>query len=387
MTNTEDAPSCAAPNLERVLTIELEAGRSLGAQCYVSRHGRVVADIAMGEGRRGEPMRPTTLLRWLCCSKPMTATIVGILKDRGLLAFDDPVARWIPEFRDERAGITLRHLLTHTAGFAHDAAVDLWKSPEHLRTELVQAAVIAPPGTEAFYTGGIAFHAVGLVVEAVTGAPFGEVATELLFGPLGMARSSFAITPEEYARNRAEIGVIYDARTSPPAPLIHLEAPGDAGNVLPGISARGPMKEMALAYECLLQGGTLASGRTLLERETVDELLAVHRSGLPDRENGGIDYTWGLGFANDPRWFPGAPPGAVLAGHNGLATSFAVLDRSNEVVVAAVFNGMLSFADDLRRRERVLQAAYADLAGNSSGPPTTVGTVRRTADPTDRTRD
>src|SRR5439155_17358774 len=73
-------------------------GLHIGAQLYVSRRGQVVADVALGEARRGVPMRTDTLMLWLSAGKPVTAVAVAQQRERGRLDWDDHVARHIPEF-------------------------------------------------------------------------------------------------------------------------------------------------------------------------------------------------------------------------------------------------------------------------------------------------
>lgn len=348
---------------------EIAADRCLGAQVYVSVAGNAVIDVARGESRRGTGMTQESILRWLCCSKPLTAMLLGILAERGLLSFDDDICQYVPEVRADHGTITLRHLLTHTAGFANDAACDMWKDAEKLRTELASTPVASPPGEEAFYTSGVAWQALGLAVERVLDEPYDVVVRREIFEPLGMTRSWVAMSPAQHRAYGREIGILYDARGPNLVPLIAWEDPACCDRVLPGLSARGPARELARVFECLQSRGRTPSGEPLLAATTVDELLAVHRRGLPDRAfgSGSLAVEWGLGVIPDPRWWPGVPSPADVAGHTGLGTSFVLLDRTNDVVVAGIFNGMISERDDVRRRGGLIAAAYLEL-GLSNGP-------------------
>src|SRR5438105_13794575 len=89
-----DAPA-AADHLPRTLAaIErgMRQGLHIGAQLYVSLRGEVIADVAIGEAKRGVAMRPDTLMLWLSAGKPITAVAIGQLRERGLLDWDDRVA-------------------------------------------------------------------------------------------------------------------------------------------------------------------------------------------------------------------------------------------------------------------------------------------------------
>src|ERR1700722_19795159 len=93
------------------------AGTHLGAQLYVSLRGEAQADAALGESRPGRELRRDDLMLWLSSTKPVAAVALAQLWERGLLEIDDPVVRHIPEFAAHgKSAITLRHLLTHTAG-------------------------------------------------------------------------------------------------------------------------------------------------------------------------------------------------------------------------------------------------------------------------------
>src|SRR5688572_28260817 len=95
-----------------------QAGLHTGAQLYVSVRDETLADFAMGEARPSVPMRIDTLTLWLSAGKPIMAVAFAQLHEQGRLGFDDRVARFVPEFaQQEKETVTIRHLLTHTAGF------------------------------------------------------------------------------------------------------------------------------------------------------------------------------------------------------------------------------------------------------------------------------
>src|SRR5438270_8699839 len=105
------------PRTATVLREGRTAGLHIGAQVYASVDGQVVADVAIGEARPGVAMTPDTVMLWLSASKPFAAVAIAQLWERGKLALDDPVAQHIPEFaQNGKERITLRHVLTHTAG-------------------------------------------------------------------------------------------------------------------------------------------------------------------------------------------------------------------------------------------------------------------------------
>jgi CubicO group peptidase (beta-lactamase class C family) len=87
---------------------------------YVSQGGRVVVDEAVGDARAGVPMTTDTLMNWFSMTKAVTAVAVAQQWEAGALDVDAVVARYLPEFAaNGKEAITLRHLLTHTAGIAN----------------------------------------------------------------------------------------------------------------------------------------------------------------------------------------------------------------------------------------------------------------------------
>ena len=111
-------PQDVLPKTLSVIRQGIATGCHIGAQIYVSLNGEVVADFALGEAQPGVPMRADTIMLWLSATKPITAVAVAQLWEEGKLSLDDPVCRFIPEFgKRGKEEITIRQLLTHTAGF------------------------------------------------------------------------------------------------------------------------------------------------------------------------------------------------------------------------------------------------------------------------------
>ncbi len=112
---------CAA----KVIESGIERGLHIGAQLYVSQDGKRVADLAFGLAREGVAMTPDTIMLWMSSTQPITALAVAQIWERGKIALDDRVAKYIPEFGvGGKESITIRHVLTHTGGFR--GAVGEW---------------------------------------------------------------------------------------------------------------------------------------------------------------------------------------------------------------------------------------------------------------------
>jgi D-alanyl-D-alanine-carboxypeptidase/D-alanyl-D-alanine-endopeptidase len=157
----------------------------------------------------GHAVQEGTAFRIASMTKSFTAACVLTLRDRGLLALDDPLERHLPEAAalalegadDPR--ITLRHLLTMTAGFVED---DPWADrqlalPAGELLRLLQGGVALSRGPgEAFEYSNLGYALLGQVVQRVSGEPLAELAREVLLEPLGMRDSTFDFTSLPAAR-------------------------------------------------------------------------------------------------------------------------------------------------------------------------------------------
>ena len=104
----------------------LREKRLVGAVVLVAQGGEIVYRRAAGMADReaGKPMACNTLFRLASVSKPIVSTAALALMARGDMRLDDPVTRWLPDFRPRLADgtvplLTLRHLMTHTAGLSY----------------------------------------------------------------------------------------------------------------------------------------------------------------------------------------------------------------------------------------------------------------------------
>jgi len=158
------------------------------------------------------PMARSTVFDLASLTKPMAtnAAILLLVKD-GLLNLDDPVAKVLPAFGDrDKEAVTLRHLLTHSAGLkpwrafhelmikkerkSLDRFLGTPEGREWILDRVVRSGLVHEPGEAAVY-GDLDFIAVGAVVEAVTQQSLDAFCAERIFGPLGMKDTCFLPLP------------------------------------------------------------------------------------------------------------------------------------------------------------------------------------------------
>jgi CubicO group peptidase (beta-lactamase class C family) len=209
----------ALPRARAVLARGIEEGLHIGAQLYVSVHGRVIADCALGESRPGVPMTPDSLMIWFSSTKAVVAIALAQQWERGRCDLDDPVCAHIPEFgANGKQGVTIRHLLTHTGGFRFADGFGTRRGPftvswgENLAR--VCAAPLEPgwvPGTKAGYHPTSSMLVLGEIVHRLDGRPFDLYVREAIFAPLGMVDSWIGMPADRYRAYGDRIGLMTDA--------------------------------------------------------------------------------------------------------------------------------------------------------------------------------
>lgn len=306
---------------------EMVAGEELpGAVVLVARQGRLAHLGVYGERDReaGQPMRADTLFRIASQTKAVVSVGILMLQEEGRLLISDPLGKYLPEFNETTVAeegpggsyrvtpakrkITLRDLLTHTAGIGYGggpgkaewaaAGITGWYFAH--REEPVGAVVArmaklpmeGHPGEK--YVYGYATDILGVVIEKVSGQTLEAFLQERIFQPLGMKDTHFFV-PES---KRDRLAVVYNRREG------KLERAPDAGTMeSQGAYVDGPRqcfsggaglvstaRDYATFLQTLLNGGSWGEAR-LLSPKTVALMASDH---LP----AGVEFPWtpGMGF-------------------------------------------------------------------------------------------
>ncbi|HTO13982.1 MAG TPA: serine hydrolase [Candidatus Binatia bacterium] len=242
------------------------------------------------EGNR--PATPETLYRIASITKLFTSTAILQLRDAGRLQLDDPIARHLPWFSigqpyAEAPVITIRHLLTHTAGLPREAGFPYWSDGdfptiEKVRERLPGQRAALPTETEWKYSN-LGLTMAGEIVAAVSGRPYADYVAEHVLEPLGM-KHTFVTTPPA---DHPDLAVGYERRLpgGGRAPAPHTDGRG--------ITAAAGMTTCAtdLARFAMLQFREgAAGGSQILKSSTLREMQRPHWVE-PDWTAG-----WGLGF-------------------------------------------------------------------------------------------
>ncbi len=358
------------PQTSAVIQRGIAEGLHLGAQLYAARGGQVVADMAWGESRPGEGMTPDTINLWMSSVKPVAAVAVTQLWQRGLLDLDDRVAAHIPEFAARgKEAITIRHLLTHTAGFRAAIGLEPHDSYEDAVATICEATLEPRwvPGRNAGYHASTSWYILAELVRRLDGRRFDRYAREAIFTPLGMNDSWVGMPPEAYRGYGRRIGWMYDTSRDDARPAAHANGEEEAALLRPGANGRGPIRELGRFYEMLRRKGAAPAGPSVLSPQTVEAMAARHRAGLYDLTFKHV-LDWGLGFIINSEQYGDTVPYSFgphasrrCFGHSGHQSSCALCDPDHGLVLAWVCNGMPGEPRHAVRQRQINAAVYQDL--------------------------
>ena len=332
----------------------------------VMKDGKIVRQFTYGMAdiEEGRALTENSIFRIYSMSKPVTAAALMILYDEGKFQLDDPVAMYIPAFKDTKVYVdgkvvdqqepfTIRHLLTHTAGFTYG-----WEQGSYvdslyrtLRTggiwgtatleEMINAVATIPlkhqPGTT--YEYSISIDVAGYLAEMLSGMPFDKFLQDRLFDPLGMDDTGFGVPEKDFDR----LTMIYtqnkDSGKLTPVP----DMTNGVKQKVTLFSGGGGMVSTISDYskfgQMLLNGGKL-KGVRILQESTVKLIMS-------DQMPEAVPYDGGYGLGGYVNLKDGS------YGWSGAASTDFVVNPSNNMMILSFtqyvpFMG-IPFADQYKR--------------------------------------
>lgn len=311
--------------IENALHRALEETGAPGAVLYIGSSDRTLLHVAQGLRQRvpvRKPARRDTLYDLASVTKVIaTTTAIMKLRDAGDLQLDRSVADFVPieAFRS----MTLRHLLTHTAGLVPvERYYETMRSLEEMLQRYAIEGIKRPPGEMHDYSD-VGFMLLGKVVEVVSGQSLDRFCAQEIFEPLGMQRTAFrppeswkdncAATEDDPWRGRLLVGEVHDENASA------------VGGVSGQAGLFSTADDLAIYCRAFMNG-------TVLPESTVNEM--THFGQLPL-------YPWqGLGWTLDP-WSSKAAgflPSRTAAGHVGWTGTSVWIDRAKDLFVILLSN-------------------------------------------------
>lgn len=333
---TAVSPTAVGMSAERLARIDamlqesIADGQIPGVVALVARNGKIVYHKAFGRASTadGRKQQPDDIFRIASQTKAITATAVMILWEEGRLQLDDPISKFIPEFKNPKVlqafrygdtsyttrpankEITIRHLLTHTSGLGYSMidgdermkmiyqkadATDLFVTEEVYIGDFVKKLAELPlhhdPGER--YTYSLGLDVLGYLIEIVSGMPFDRFLRERLFDPLGMDDTWFYL-PDGKAGRLVEVQHRVDGQWKAfPYTFYDPDYPikGARTFFAGGAGLSSTAKDYAAFLQMYLNGGEF-NGVRILSRTTVATIMANQTGNL----FGGDEEDYGLAF-------------------------------------------------------------------------------------------
>jgi len=335
--------------LQDLADARVAAGAEVGLQIAVFHRGTLVADVTAGlaDPASGRRVDGDTLFFAASTAKAIASTVAHVLIDRGVLRDDDRLADWWPDFGTHgKDAITVRHVLTHTAGVPAVPAtttVDDLHDWDHMTAALEAAEPWWEPGTCFGYHAVTFGYLLGEHIRRRTGQTIAAALREHVTRPLGVADDVHFAVPE-HALERVATQV--PAATPPPAP-----APGSAADrALPAairpdaayanrrdvLTAPDPSSgTMTARGAATVLAALLDAGCGLVSRHQLRHLAAITFAGHDEVMD--MDATWAYGYAPVRPGHDGGRPGSTF-GMVGLNGSVAYADIETGVAAAVMRN-------------------------------------------------
>jgi CubicO group peptidase (beta-lactamase class C family) len=366
------------PQVDQLLKTATDRGDVPGVVAMAGTREGPVYQAAFGKRALpdGPAMTADTVFWIASMTKAITSVAAMRLVEQGKLSLDWPIAEVLPELaalqvlegfdtagdpilRPARRQITLRYLLTHTAGFVYDIwNPDMGRYMEKKGVPGIitcqNAALTLPlvfdPGDRWDY--GINIDWVGKAVERASGQSLGDFFAEHIFGPVGMKDTAFALTPARRARLVGMHARGEDGRLGP----IPFELPQEPEFQMGGGGLYGTAADY-LAFERVFLNRGRANGRQVLRPETVQQMsenaigaldVRLLKTAVPAYSNDaeffpGMLKKWSLGFMISTEAVPGGRGPGSLA-WAGLGNTYFWIDPAKGIA-GVILMQLIPFAD------------------------------------------
>jgi CubicO group peptidase (beta-lactamase class C family) len=389
----------SSERLERIskaVQKDIDDKRIAGAVTLVMRRGQIAFFNVQGMQDReaGKPMRPDSIFRICSMSKPITTAAVMILYEEGHFLLEDPVSKYLPEFKDPKVlvkppnggtpytipatrQITIRDLLRHTSGLTYEWNPDLGSIYKDANVasgllpydgtiadnveRLAKQPLLFNPGERWEYSLGV--DVLGRLVEVVSGKPFDEFLRTRIFEPLGM-KDTYFFPPDDKLDRLATAYTYYPDKglnRFPDTPITE-----GAFRYSADYPYRGPKKlfsggaglnstatDYARFCQMMLEGGKLGNAR-ILSRKSVELMTHDQLGTISSTQSFGLGF--GIEGVKEPLAELGTPGEYSWGGF--FYTAFSV-DPKEQMIV--IFLGQLHPSGDLELDRQVHELAYQSI--------------------------
>jgi methyl acetate hydrolase len=364
---------------EKVMKQTIDSGEAPGVVAILSDAHNILYETAYGRRSvaASDAMTPNTIFWSASMTKAVVSAGAMQLVEQGKVQLDEPVGKFLPalvspqvlqsfadnaapHLRPAKQPITLRHLLTHTAGFAYDTwngnmlrymKENNFLSLLHARKRDLLLPLVGDPGSHWRY--GIGIDWAGQLIEAISGLTSRDYLRDNLLGPIGMNDTDFIISPS----HRRRLARVHQRRSDGSLEPIEHEVSQTPEFHMGGGGLYGSARDYAAFLRMLLNGGKTSDGTQVLQQTTVDMMGQNHigeleagqlKSYVPDASKDinffpGMSQKWGLSFLINTETAPtGRSAGSLTWA--GLANTFFWIDRK-EGIGGVFMTQVLPFGD------------------------------------------
>jgi CubicO group peptidase (beta-lactamase class C family) len=396
-TTKPETVGLSSERLERIGTAvqhDIDDKRIAGAVTLVMRRGHVAWFKAQGTMDReaNKAMRPDAMFRICSMTKPITSTAVMMLYEEGAFLLDDPISKYLPEFKHPKVlvkpttgepysvpatkEITIRDLLRHTSGLTYNWNTDLGAMYHDANVasgvlqydgtiadsvkRLAALPLLFNPGDRWEY--GLSVDVLGRLVEVVSGKPFDEFLRTRIFDPLGM-KDTYFYPPDNKQDRLATVYTYYEDKglnRFPDTPIAEGTMVYSADYPYHGpkklFSGGAGLVSTAADYarfsQMMLDGGKAGTTR-LLSRKSVELMTNDQLGKISPDQNFGFGLGFGIDGVRAPLRELGSPGEYQWGGF--FYTGF-VIDPKEQMIV--IFMAQLHPTGGLRLDEKVRVLAY-----------------------------
>ena len=353
-----DAVAMDSQKLEQVNQLfqqQIDEGLHPGAGLAVYRYGNLVLDIYGGIANT-EPVASDTMFVLMSSTKPLTASCMYMLEERGQIAWDDLVSKHWPEFaQNGKETVTIRHILTHRGGFPQTPEslpwTD-WADWSKVTHAMEQAHTIYTPGET------LAYHPINYgwvlaeIVRRVDGRTFDRFIAEELAAPLGIENTYVGLPAGLESRVSPMHLMEDDADTSGYSGTF--SRPEVWRCIVPGANGVATASDLARFYAMMERKGSL-DGKAVVQSATVEGAVELQVEGTDQSLGLFAQRSLGLALADERM---GKSTGNPLNtfGHGGAGTSIGWADFDSGLAVGYITNGFRGSPTNNARLAAISQA-------------------------------
>lgn len=302
---------------DNYLSSEVNEGRLIGVQGIVYQDGKVVYEKSYGfrDRESGDSMKGNELYFIQSMTKPIVSAALMTLYDEGKFLLDDPISKYLPEFsnlqvvNDPTMGsssgtypatspVTIRQVLSHTAGMSHGIAPiaydkEIWnalilnpniKTLGDRVTALSKLPLMWDPGSKWNYS--FTPDIVGRLVEVISKKDLSAYLQEKIFDPLGMKETGYNLTEDQQKR----VMVVYGFNPDSSLRKMDLQPSSSGNTIYSGVNALFSSAKDYLSFATMLLNRGELNGKRILKPETVDLMTADQTGGVKFRLDTASQY-------------------------------------------------------------------------------------------------